>query len=188
MQIFIELRAESPEVIHTSEKAKHVFERLQLARLLSNLQVNGYHINSLYGRFIFDESTKTAHNTGEKGEQFPISLRWVDDIFATGAIFALIDTDEKFLVFANHLFIGLHFWHMRRVRPLALYDVNENLNELVFNENEKLRDELYLKQFEFTFGKDAEPVSCFLNDHKLRTDEVAIEMYISEEDLKKKSR
>lgn len=60
MQILIDLTAINEGLIHSSNQAKKDWERFRLLELLTKLESDGYKINSLYGRFVFDESKKKA--------------------------------------------------------------------------------------------------------------------------------
>ncbi len=170
MQILIELRATNDGIYHSNEKAKHDWERFRLRELLIKLEKDGYRINSLYGRFIFDEQHKEAIDCGEAGQIVPACMGLVDSVFASGGKLAIIFTDKKYVVFADRFFLAIHFCHMRRVRPLSIFDVVENYEELIVNESKETLNKLYQDQFEFQYGKDAEARSCFIGDNTLRTE------------------
>ena len=160
MQILIELAASNDGIIHSNEKEKHNWERSRLFELLTKLESNGYRINTLYGNFIFDHSKKEVIDCGEAGPKIPLSMDLVDSIFATDGKMAVIFIDQKYIAFADRFFAGIHFCHTRKVRPLSIYTVIDNFDELIIKENNKLLRNLYLRQFEFTFGNGREPVSC----------------------------
>ena len=170
MQILIELRRTNEGIYHSTEKAKHDWERFRLRELLIKLEEDGYRINTLYGRFILDEQHKEAIDCGEPGEIVPACMGLVDSIFASGGKLAIIFTDKKYIAFADRFFLAIHFCHMRRVRPLSIYDVVENYDELITNESNVLLEKLYQDQFEREYGKDAEAKSCFIGDNTLRTE------------------
>ena len=184
MQVLIELRATNDGIIHSNEKAKHDWERFRLLELLTKLERLGYRINTLYGRFIFDEAKKEAIDCGEAGQIVPACMGLVDSIFATNGKMAIIFTDQKYIVFADRYFLAIHFCHMRRVRPLSIFDVTNNFDELIINQDEDLLAELYKDQFEFKYGKDADPVSCFEGDHTLRTEGFGVPLPIDKKENK----
>ena len=174
MQIIIELTADCKELIHSNKEAKRNWERFHLAQLLRKLEEDGYKINTLYGRFIFNESTKEVMDVGIAGGEEHASIPLVDSIFATKGKLAIIFTDKKYVVFCNRYFVAIHFCHMRKVRPLSIHAVEKNYDALILNESKETLDKLYFEQFEFVYGKGHEPVSCFLEDNKLRTNGYAV--------------
>ena len=184
MQVLIELRATNDGIIHSSEKAKHDWERFRLLELLTKLEKRGYRINTLYGRFIFDEAKKEAIDCGEAGQIIPVCMGLVDSIFATNGKMAIIFTDKKYIVFTDRYFLAIHFCHMRRVRPISIYDVVNNFDSLIIDENKELLDKLYLDQFEFKYGKNAEAQSCFEGDTTLRTEGYGVPLPIEKNSQK----
>lgn len=174
MQILIELTATNDTIYHSSKEAKRGWEYFRLTELLYKLERDGYRINSLYGRFVFNESNKEVIDCGEPGQIYPASLGCAISIFKTGGKLAIIFTDKKYIVFSNRYFVAIHFCHMRKVRPISIYDVLENYDELINNESKQLLDELYLHKFEQVFGKDADARSYFVGDNRLRTQGYAI--------------
>lgn len=71
MQILIEFRITNEGIYHSTKKAKHDWERFRFRELLIKLEKDGYCINTLYGRFIFDEERKEAIDCGDQGETVP---------------------------------------------------------------------------------------------------------------------
>lgn len=169
MQILIDLTATNEGLIHSSDQAKKDWERFRLLELLTKLESDGYKINSLYGRFVFDESKKEAIDCGEPGEYVSARMWLVDSLFQNGGKMAVIFTDKKYVVFCNRYFLAIHFCHMRKVRPLSIYTVIQNYDDLILNQSVKTLDDLYFEAFEFKFGKGHDAVSYFLGDNKLRT-------------------
>lgn len=174
MQIIIDLKATSEGIIHSSDKANFDFDRLNLLKLLFELKSDGYRINTLYGKFAFDNSKKEVIDVGVACPILPVCLQMVDSFFATGAILAVIFTDENYIAFTNRFFIGVQFCHMRRVRPISIYDCYSNYDELVRKNNKKLLDELYLKQFELFYGKGIDTQSLIKNNYELDISSIAI--------------
>ena len=181
MQIIIELRAKDEKVIHSDAEQKEWWEKTNLTKLMSRLEGDDYRINTLYGNFVFNEAKKEVIDCGKPGEIVPTCFQLADSIYRTGGKLAIIFTDKKYIVFANRYFVAMHFCHMRKVRPLSIYDVLENYEELIINENEELLDKLYLKKFKSYYGKGADPVSYFVGDYKLRTSGFAIAGPIEQE-------
>lgn len=58
----------------------------------------------------------------------------------------------------------------------------ENYDDLITNESRELPDKLYLGQLERKYGKDADQVSCFECDNKLRTEGFVVSLPIDKED------
>ncbi len=56
------------QILININKTNTDLERLKLFELLSKLEEQGYKINSLYGRFIFDLSNKEIIDIGEEGK------------------------------------------------------------------------------------------------------------------------
>ena len=181
MQIIIELRAKDEKVIHSDAEQKEWWEKSNLTRLMSRLEGDDYRINTLYGNFVFGEEKKEVVDCGKPGEIVPACFQLADAIFRTGGKLAIIFIDKKYIVFANRYFVAMHFCHMRKVRPLSIYDVLTNYDELIINENEELLDKLYFEKFELYYGKGAEAVSCFKGDYKVHTRGYAIAGEIEEE-------
>ena len=169
MQILIDFAATNEGIIHSNEKAKKDWERFRLLELLKKLESDGYKINSLYGRFIFDEAKKEAIDLGEAGVEVRACMNLVDSVFATNGKMAVIFTDKKYIVFCNRYFLAIHFCHMRKVAPISIYSVLENYEGLIKKESNELLSSLYFEAFELRNGKGHEAVSCFANDTKLRT-------------------
>lgn len=175
MQIIIDLSAKDDGVIHSNDEQKRRWEKFKLSELITKLYDDGYQINTLYGRFVFDEAKKEVIDCGEPGD-LPgcYSSQLADSIFKSGGKLAIIFTDKKYIVFANRYFVAIHFCHMRKVRPISLYDAIQNYEELVHKENRDLLDKLYFEKFELYYGKDAIAQSCFPGDNKLHTKGFAV--------------
>ena len=83
MQILIELTATNDTIYHSSKETKRGWEYFRLTELLYKLERDGYRINSLYGRFVFNESNKEVIDCGEPGTIYPASLGAAISIFKT---------------------------------------------------------------------------------------------------------
>ena len=169
MQIIIDLYAPDEGIIHSNDKVKMDWRRLYLLRLLQHLEHDGYVIHTLTAFFVFDQEKKEVIDVGKPGELCPSSLGLVDVIFKNEGKMAVIFTDQKYIVFSNRYFAAIHFCHMRRVKPLSIYDVYKWYKELIEDKNQKLLEELYLKKFEFMYGKDAKAMSYIKGDNELKT-------------------
>ncbi len=174
MQIIIELKSKDEGVIHSSDEQKERWERFRLTELMEKLEDGGYRINTLYGNFVFDEAKKEVIDCGKPGQKVPACYKLADSIYQTGGKLAIIFTDKKYIVFANRYFVAIYFCHMRKVRPLSVYNVLQNYDELIVNENEKILNQLYFEKFELVFGKGADPVSYFIYDSALHTSGIAV--------------
>ena len=174
MQIIIELRAKDEDVIHSSDEQKERWEKIRLTELMEKLEDDGYRINTLYGKFVFNEEKKEVMDCGAPGKRVHACYQLADSIYQTGGKLAIIFTNKKYIVFANRYFVAIHFCHMRKVRPLSIYNILQNYDELIFNENEKLLNQLYFEKFESYHGKGADPVSCFLDDYTLHISGIAV--------------
>jgi hypothetical protein len=169
MQIIIELKSKDEGVIHSSDEQKERWEKFKLTELMEKLEDDGYRINTLYGKFIFNEEKKEVIDCGAPGQRVPVCYKLADSIYQTDGKLAVIFTNKKYIAFANRYFVAMYFCHMRKVRPLSIYKVLQNYEELIVNENEELLNQLYFEKFESHYGKDADPVSCFENDYELHT-------------------
>ena len=163
---------------------KEYFEKKTLTELMQKLEEDGYKIHTLYGNFIFDEETKKVIDCGKPGKEVEVCQDFSESIYKTNGKLAIIFTDKKYIVFANRYFLAIHFCHMRKVRPLSIYTVLRNYDELIYNESQDLLDKLYYEQFQLTFGKNTKPVSYFKDDYTLRTSGFALPGPIIDDDLK----
>ena len=146
MQTIIELKSKDEGVIHSSDEQKERWEKFRLTELMEKLEDDGYRINTLYGNFIFDEAKKEVIDCGKPGQKVPACYKLADSIYQTGGKLAIIFTDKKYIVFANRYFVAIYFCHMRKVRPLSIYNVLQNYDELIINENEKILNQLYFEK------------------------------------------
>lgn len=174
MQILIELNAKSEGFIYSNDVTQLNDNIIDLYKLMMLLDEDGYRINTLYGKFIFSESRKEIIDIGESGIIIPPSIDFAMSVFDTGGVLAVIDTDKKYLVFANRYFLASHFCHMRKVLPITLYTVRKYYFELIKMNNRKLLRKLYFEQFIFIYGKNSKQVSYFKDDYTLHTKGYAI--------------
>lgn len=169
MQILIELDAPTRGITPTDKHQRILFQKEQLLRLLARLEENAFHINNLFGNVIFDEAKKEVIDVGEAGGNAPAIRGFVDALFQAGAKLAVIFVEERHIMFLDSFFVAIHFSHMRKVRPLSCFDVNESFVPLVIGKDATLLDKLYFDKFEEIYGQGADPVSYFPNDNTLRT-------------------
>ena len=173
MQIIIDLNGREIGISNIElDKTWRIFN---LASLLIQLKVDGYRINSLYGKFVFDESKKEAIDIGDFKESNADDFKFVESAYTTGAKLLIIDTNNKSAVLTNRYFIAMYFCHMRKVRPLRIMDALQNYDLLIINENKDLLDDLYLQAFKLNFGNDSNAVSYFEGDNTLHTKGFAID-------------
>jgi len=132
------------QILININKTNTDLERLKLFELLSKLEEQGYKINSLYGRFIFDLANKEIIDIGEEGKFIPLSMDLVDSIYKTKGCLAVIFTDKKYIVFSNSYFLAVQFCNNRKVKLLTPNDVINNFEDLIVDENKDLLNSLYL--------------------------------------------
>lgn len=170
MEILIDLLADDKGIIYGSERTRNFYKSQSLLKLLIKLEEKGYQINTLYGKFVFDEANKRILDCGLPGAPFPLDINFVNALYNSNCKLAVIYPDKKYIVFANRFFLAIHFCHMRRVLPLTVTCFLNNFEDLLFENNNTLLNTLYLQTFEEKFGKNAEPKSYILNDYKLHTE------------------
>lgn len=132
------------QILIDINKTKTDLERVKLFELLFKLEKQGYKINSLYGRFIFDQSNKEIIDIGEEGNLISLSMNLVDSIYKTNWRLAVIFTDQKYIVFSNNYFLAIQFCNNRKVKLLTPNDVINNFEDLIVDENKDLLNSLYL--------------------------------------------
>ncbi len=164
MQIIIDLYQSDEGVHHFGEHQLPRWNSFKLAQLLIRLKEDGYHINSLYGRLVYDRANDKVIDAGEAGKDFPTD----DMFFISSAIYKgegklfIIFTDKKYALFTDKYFVAMYFCHLRRVRPLSPYQALSNYENLIYDKDEELLGQLYEDAFKHTY-KDSEGVPTLFN-------------------------
>ena len=153
MQILIDIKKINNKKEKPTEFSEHDFERLDLLKLLLNLEKSGYQINTLYGRVIFNVEKNEAIDCGEPGKSLPVAMDLVDSIFKTGGKLALIQTEEKKVIFLDSYFLAINMCSRKKVKPLSSSDVNDNFDSLIKKEDEQLLNKLYRNQYKISDKK-----------------------------------
>jgi len=185
MQIIIDLHAKDEGAFHSSSEQKKKWEIFHLNELLCKLYDEGYSVNTLYGSFVFDEAKKEVIDCGKPGDNPSCSsMTLANSVLNGDGKLAIIFTNKKYIVFADRYFVAIHFCHMRKVKPLTIYSVYNNFDDLVLKEDKVLLNKLYLKQFESMYGKGAKAKSYLVGDYTLHTKGYAVPGPITNEDKK----
>ncbi len=162
MEILIDLNGFSKEVSFKDKKEIYEWKVKEVVKLLQNLTNAGYEIHSNFGIFVFDGFKQKIIDLAKPGELLNADEETAKRILLLAKM-AVIYTDEKYIVFDKSYYLATHFCHLRKRRPISPYDVNENFEELITNENEKRLFELYFNSFADMYGRYSKPVKLILN-------------------------
>jgi len=153
MQILIDLYQGDDEVKIDAPEELQKFNTNELAKLLKKLLDDGYRINSLSGNLIYDYEKDEVIDCGKAG--VPMSDR---DTFNTANIvynnngkMMVIFTDKLYALFCTMYQIAIFFSNWRTVKPISVYQVNQNYLELIYNDDSQKLNELYKKSFLHTY-------------------------------------
>lgn len=122
-----------------------------LKGVLTKLERDGYRINTLYGRLIFDNKEKKVVDIGEPGDIYPVSDGFVDALMKTNAKTAVIFVEEKYIVFTNTYAVAAWFSSTKYGKPINLDVFNDYYKSLVVDKDKRILDGLYRNLFRKTF-------------------------------------
>ena len=145
MQVIIDLHVENPEVIHTGEKAKRLWEADRLYQLLARLEERGYQIHSLFGLLAYDAKRKELVDIGRPGDSLYASYPLALSVYDKSAKLAIVFTEKKYVVFANSYFPAVHLLLYKSSRPISVEDGLECFEPLFIDKDSRLLDQLYIK-------------------------------------------
>lgn len=154
MQIIIDLYQSEEGTHHFGEDQLARFNCFETAKLLMRLKEEGYRVNALYGRLIYDLADNVVIDCGEPGSDIPMQHLFdaACQIYRGKGKLLVIFVEQKYCLFTDRYFVAFHFCHFRKVHPLSPYQALRNFDGLILKNDQRLLNQLYLDSFVFRHG------------------------------------